>query len=230
MKSAAQKRREKDSEQLKNKNKQRIVNSAYSLFCRRGIEQTTFQEVADKAEIGVATVYRYFSNKGELAVHTAILNRLKGLQYEIDRAYNGDAGGWQICSVLLYHITILRKFPEYYRFQEDFDVYISRLSEKPESMAEYEKTMGKQNNQLVEMIHNGIKDGTFRTNRDLGQYYSMMAVAISSYAQKLINRKHMISRKEVWKPDDQLRLLIETLLCGMMTEKGRDEYDSRSEI
>lgn len=226
MKSAAQIRREKDTEEVKKKNYQRVIRSAYALFCRKGIEQTSFQEVADRAEIGVATVYRYFKNKGELAVYAAMLNRKKGLQLEIDRSYKADTGGWQICSVLLYHITIFRKDPDYYRFQEDFDGYISRLPQKPDAMVLYEKTMGMQNKQLVQMIHNGIKDGTFRTDRDLGQYYSMIAVAISSYAQKLINRKHVISREEVWKPEDQLKLLIETLLFDMMTEKGRNEYHS----
>ncbi|OQY34188.1 MAG: hypothetical protein B6241_05740 [Spirochaetaceae bacterium 4572_59] len=226
MKSAAQIRRERDTDQLKQKNHQRIIRSAYALFCRKGIEQTSFQEVADSAAIGVATVYRYFTNKGELAVHAAILNRQKGLQSEIDRAFGSDAGGWQICSVLLYHVTIFLKTPEYFRFQEDFDSFISRLPEKPDAMAVYNETMGKQNRQLVEMIHNGIKDSTFRTDRDLGQYYSMAAVAISSYAQKLINRKYMISREEVWKPEDQLKMLIDTLLSDMMTEKGRREYQS----
>ena len=47
----------------------RILDAAYELFCRFGIQRTTMEEVARSAKVSRITVYRRFANRGALVDH-----------------------------------------------------------------------------------------------------------------------------------------------------------------
>lgn len=50
----------------KEKTKKDIIISASELFYKKGFAETTLEEIAEKAFIGVGTLYNYFSGKAEL--------------------------------------------------------------------------------------------------------------------------------------------------------------------
>ena len=50
---------------------ERMLEAAIGLFCEKGIEETSIEDVAKRAQVGPATVYRYFDTKAELAVRSA---------------------------------------------------------------------------------------------------------------------------------------------------------------
>ena len=45
-----------------------ILDAAIKLFAEKGYEQTTLDEIAQKAEFGKGTIYHYFKNKEELII------------------------------------------------------------------------------------------------------------------------------------------------------------------
>jgi AcrR family transcriptional regulator len=47
---------------------QRAQAAAIELFCRRGFDAVSMEEIAEHAEIGVATLYRYFGTKERLII------------------------------------------------------------------------------------------------------------------------------------------------------------------
>ena len=46
--------------------RQQIVDAALDLFIQRGFDQTTMEEIAERAEIGSSTLYRYFPSKDQV--------------------------------------------------------------------------------------------------------------------------------------------------------------------
>ena len=48
-----------------------ILEKGYELFSTRNIESVSLQDVANAAGSGVATLYRYFTNKPNLVVEIA---------------------------------------------------------------------------------------------------------------------------------------------------------------
>ena len=48
--------------------RQRILDSAYDLFARRGIRGVGIEEIIERADVAKATLYRHFSSKDELAL------------------------------------------------------------------------------------------------------------------------------------------------------------------
>lgn len=47
--------------------RERILQSAYELFSRRGVRDVTVDEIISKSQVAIATFYRHFSSKNELA-------------------------------------------------------------------------------------------------------------------------------------------------------------------
>src|SRR3954471_5486474 len=54
------------SERNKQQKLERIIEAAGELFARRGVDDVTTQEVAEKADIGTGTLFLYARTKGEL--------------------------------------------------------------------------------------------------------------------------------------------------------------------
>lgn len=66
----------------RNKRKKRlsILDAARTLLIEQGFTATKMDAIADKAEVGVATVYKYFSTKGELITEIARLEIIEMLR------------------------------------------------------------------------------------------------------------------------------------------------------
>lgn len=50
--------------------KQRILDTAFRLFCERGIDRVAFVQIARRARVSESTVYRYFTNKPQMVLAT----------------------------------------------------------------------------------------------------------------------------------------------------------------
>lgn len=46
--------------------RQAILDASLKLFERQGFDQTTMEQIAERAEIGIATLYRYFASKDSI--------------------------------------------------------------------------------------------------------------------------------------------------------------------
>ena len=55
-----------DNENDENSKKQRLLDTAFSLFTNKGIKNTSIQEIVDNANVAKGTFYLYFKDKYEL--------------------------------------------------------------------------------------------------------------------------------------------------------------------
>ena len=62
---------EKDAAQMA-ANRERLLEAGYKLFNARTIESVSLEQIARAAGIGVATLYRYFGNKTDLAIAISV--------------------------------------------------------------------------------------------------------------------------------------------------------------
>ena len=54
------------TQEISNDKKQRLLDTAFSLFSDKGIKNTSIQEIVDKANVAKGTFYLYFKDKYEL--------------------------------------------------------------------------------------------------------------------------------------------------------------------
>ena len=71
---------QEEQNELKTSRINRILESSFALFSEKGIDTITMNDIASMAEIGVASLYRYFATKDEIAIRTAILPQRMKLQ------------------------------------------------------------------------------------------------------------------------------------------------------
>jgi AcrR family transcriptional regulator len=59
--------------------RERILRSASELFVRQGYRKTSVEEIAHQAGVAKGTVYLYYTNKAEIALHAMVLEKRQQL-------------------------------------------------------------------------------------------------------------------------------------------------------
>jgi AcrR family transcriptional regulator len=67
-------------------NRERIIQAARKLFASQGVEQTTMNEIAQAAHVGVGTLYRRFAHKGEICI-ALLQDDFAHFMAEVERHY-----------------------------------------------------------------------------------------------------------------------------------------------
>ncbi|MBF9014797.1 MULTISPECIES: TetR/AcrR family transcriptional regulator [unclassified Oceanispirochaeta] len=203
-------------EKKRNQRTQIVIKASYKLFLEKKIESASIQEIADEAEIGVASVYRYFTNKGEMAVEAAILSWESGLNPLLEKILSEESSG--IAALMNGYLDIFKENPDFFRYLEDFDNYISKLETPPLAMERYEKMLIRQDEMINSILQKDVNNGTLRTDIDIMAYLNMAGQAVIAMAQKLVNRGNVVSHDEDYDPSELLKMLVETLYNNIIKE------------
>jgi AcrR family transcriptional regulator len=168
--------------------REKMIVAASQIYSEYGIDSTTIQQVADRAELGVASVYRYFPGKTDLAVAAAI-HVWKNAMVPLSEGIAKEENPWEcIKNYMNGFLHLFRNTPDFFRFVENFDNYISRQENRPESIREYEIMLTAEDNQIMNILHKGQEQGFIRSDIEIDHYYSVATKAIMAFAQKLLLR------------------------------------------
>lgn len=111
--------------------KNRIIHRAFGLFCQKGIDQVSMEEIAKAADVSVISVYRYFSTKSELLLITQEMLWKEALQnvtsYVITAdGYSRKSGFEQIRDLINGFEKLYRLHGEYLLFSAYYKLYLAR--------------------------------------------------------------------------------------------------------
>ncbi|WP_026381113.1 TetR/AcrR family transcriptional regulator [Afifella pfennigii] len=67
----------------KTRRRQKIRDSAFALFVEKGYAESSLQEIAERAEVTIPTIYNYFGSKSSLLLEIAI-EKQEGLEEKLD--------------------------------------------------------------------------------------------------------------------------------------------------
>ena len=210
-----------ERDEQKNARIDRILAAAFKLFSSAGIEPVAMTDIAKKAEIGVASLYRYFSTKDEIAIRTAIWAWEKQIS-EIYTSINTDEykngnGLFRLSIIFSLFKKLYMSQPEFLRFIYFFDSYAVNSGIKQERMIEYENVIGKVQMIVADAIKLGLKDNSINKkyiDKTEDLYFTLMHSFFST-AQKLTLSENLLAMNEKSKGSDQLDLLSELLLNGV---------------
>lgn len=210
-----------ERDEQKNARIDRILAAAFKLFSSAGIEPVAMTDIAKKAEIGVASLYRYFSTKDEIAIRTAIWaweEQISEIYPSINNdEYTNGNGLFRLSIIFSLFKKLYMSQPEFLRFIYFFDSYAVNSDIKQERMIEYENVIGKVQMIVADAIKLGLKDNSINKKyidktKDL--YFTLMHSFFST-AQKLTLSENLLAMNEKSKESDQLDLLSELLLNGV---------------
>ncbi|WP_160691930.1 TetR/AcrR family transcriptional regulator [Clostridium sp. C2-6-12] len=197
----------------KNQRKEDVISSALEVFKKQGIESTKMTDIAEKAEVGVASVYRYFKTKPDLAVEVACrfwqqeITELN--KYYNDQAFLNKNGITKVKEILQVFIKLYKEHTEFIRFIDEFDRYVVKEKISKEKLKDYEENIIDLKSICMEAIDIGKKDGTIREDLCNDQFYFSINHALMSLCQKLILSGDVLESDEYINGEEQIKIIID---------------------
>lgn len=201
-----------------------VVLVALELFSTQGIENTTMLMVAQKADVGVASVYRYFSTKFDLALAAAnclwknqINPYFEAIKEDASLKRNGLD---QVMRYLNVTPQLYLELPSALRFLEYFDNFVVGQSIVQSRLSSYAQTIGSTKSLFMKSLSDGVNDGSIRKDLDLESFYYTITHTLMSLAQKLTLRGDIIDEDELIGKLDQVKIVIDMARTYIRNPKG----------
>lgn len=221
----AAEKRKKEQEMLKESRINGIIECTFGLFAEHGIEAISMNDIAKEAEIGVASLYRYFSTKEDLAIEAAVyawnleIRFFRGL-FESTR-YKAMTGFEQMKALLEVFEEAIVSQRSFFSFIYYFDSFVKAEKVSAERLSKYEQAISRVNSIMVSAIEKGKSDGsiTFGGGRNSviasasdNEIYFTMLHSLFCLSQKLAISGELLAQDKAINPRKQIQLLINIML------------------
>lgn len=166
-----------------------IVACAAALFLKDGLGEVRMTDIADASGVGVATLYRRFSTKTNLAIAAATLlwQRFNDCIMDIvesDR-FLAMSGADRLECLLREYAAHYAANREFVRFLDDFDHLMLAEHVGLEALADYGREVDSFYLIFVDAYQLGVSDGTARQIDDFRTFYRTVAHALTGLAEKI---------------------------------------------
>jgi AcrR family transcriptional regulator len=206
-------KRKLELENIKNQKMEAVIGAALKVFLEQGIENTKMTDIAEQAEIGIASLYRYFKTKPEIAVEAACrlwqeeiesVNEL--ISVKLQQALSGKE---QVASILQTFLELFHYHQEFLKFIDEFDRYIAKEQVPLEKLEKYEKSIIDLKTVMMTAIEHGRGDGSIRKDFDAEAYYFSTTHALMTLSQKLALRGRLLESDNIIQGEQQMQIIIE---------------------
>lgn len=206
-------KRKIEQEIQKNQKKEEVIEAALKVFKIQGIENTKMTDIAKEAEIGVASLYRYFKTKLDLSIEAACkvwqdeLAEVK--DYYTSESFLSKNGISKVQSLLEVFLLFYNKHQNFLQFIDEFDRYVVKEKVAPEKLKVYEKSIIDLKAIMMGALEEGKQDGTVCLQMDEEQFYFSITHALFSLSQKLLLRGNVLESDEYVQGEQQIKIIID---------------------
>ncbi len=157
---------------IRGKNRERrqfqIIHAAEKLFTEKGIYDVQMQEIAFAADVGIATLFRYFPKK-ELIIVAVACQVMEQFEKTFARIAKKNGSAYEKIEELLRHFLTFddKENNQLIRFRECFESYASFRAEPLENIEQYYEVQRSMIRHLMTIIHQGKVDGSINSSVDI---------------------------------------------------------------
>lgn len=209
---AREKRRQELDEQIESR-KDDIKTAAINEFIKTGIDNAKLSDIAKSAEVGEATVYRYFENKTGLVIECAMKlwsGEMSSLIPQIASEGEEIKNGYErVREILILIGSLFNKCPHLLKLMEEFDNYIMKENVPKTLLKNYESNITDTEDVFMKALEKGKSDGSIRRDLDSKLFYTTSTHSLTSLSQKLLLRGSIISSDIEISAEKQIKSLIE---------------------
>lgn len=207
---------------------QSIIECSFGLFAENGIENISMNDIASEAKIGVASLYRYFQTKEELAIEVAIY------AWKIELAIFNEVftsekykllnGFGQLRELLEIYEEAMVSQRSFFGFIYYFDSFIKKEKVSAERLGEYEKVIADTNAIVINALEKGIADGSISfsssendvlSKASVQEMFTTMMHSLFCLAQKLSISGELLNMDRVVEARKQIEILINIILVAL---------------
>ena len=143
---------------------QKILEAAMALFCEKGLDETSIEEIAGRAGVGSATIYRYYETKAQLAIQSGVEYWKKIAQQYLNlteiKGYSDMTGLKQLECIMDALVMIFEKERGFLKYLQEFEVFVRRYEIDMERLAAYEESIMSLKPRVTDALEKGLQDGT----------------------------------------------------------------------
>lgn len=196
--------------------RQMLLDAAKSLFLENGIAGTEMKMVAERAGLSRSTLYRYTTDKNQLAfmVSSAVLVEFTERSLDIP-SMAGATGFEKLEEFSRRMIDLLAEDPSITRFFSEFDrIFTGDYPDIPEAK-EYITTMNRLLNRDAQFLFEGLADGSILPMERPLRFISVLINTILALSERLLPRdshyrqEQHISGREII--DETIRILLDSV-------------------
>ena len=189
-----------------------LVDMSLDLFMTRSINEVTIKDIAVSAQVGEATIYRYFGSKQNIVVHTAM--KIQGIVskdfFNLEKGHNGFEK-LKLFYESYYEIFI--KHPNFYKFLNEFDAFVS--IEDSSITNPYENAIDAYKDSFMSAYELGLKDGSIKKQENIEMFYFSTTHALLELAKKLAFKKAVLNQDIRIEKTSELQCLIDIILVSL---------------
>ena len=189
-----------------------LVDIATDLFMARSIQEVTIKDIAVSAQVGEATIYRYFGKKQSLVVRSA-MKLQQAVNAEYFKLEEGKTGLEKIEIFYQSYLDIFKNHPEFYKFINEFDAFMGE--DDSGAIDPYESVVGQYERVYMEAYKEGVKDGSIKPQKDIKIFYFSTTHALLELCKKLSIRKAVLTQDKVLDKSAQVGCLIDITLSSL---------------
>ena len=195
----------------KEETKRRILDAGFSIFSEMNIDKVSMAKVADKAGIGVATLYRYYRTKSELVVAVGTHAWSKFIIGYMPLINEDKATAVEELDFFLdSFLELYKNHKRLLCFNQFFNIYIRNEAVPQEALNSYNEMIDRLAMRFHRAYVKGENDKTLCTEMSERTMFlsimHLMLAAVTRYAVGLVYENDSESDKE-------LILLRDMLMC-----------------
>ena len=192
-----------------------ILQAARRQFLARGLEQVTMSEVAREAELSKGTLYLYFEDKTEI-MYSLLLEFLEDLRDRVAPVIEGTGSGMEKVNELLErYIAFYHERQEFFPLFHYLD-YAFNAEGPTDSTAEAcFGVIDELNGHLRHLLHDGVADGSFRSDLEPDEQAVMYAHVIHSFMEHAVSRAGFIRVRMGADPEALIRRMFAMIIDSL---------------
>lgn len=214
---------EKDAAEM-NAKRELMLDTGFRIFSENVIEAVSMNVIARACNLGIATLYRYFSTKLELVIAIGV-RQWENYYREIEELYTKSDGENMTASeefefYLDCYISLYRNHKDILRFNRNFAIFVRHEGASPEQLKSYRDAV----NVFAQKFHNlylkAEHDGTLRTDiPEEKLFISSMYIMLPAAAKCAEGFVYL--GEEQRDMTEELIMLKNMILNAYITVKGR---------
>ena len=183
------------AKQYMDERKDKLPDIAFSLFCKHGIEPVSMQQIADAADVGVATLYRCYGTKLKLVIAVSADKWARFADECKNRYYAQNGPMFNAYEEMQFYmncyIALYQEHRDLLLFYNNFNVYIIQQQASPQDMKPYYDVVIPYRQRFHTCFSKAFTDHSIRTdipedNIYFGIMHSMLSAA-TKYAQCMLD-------------------------------------------
>jgi AcrR family transcriptional regulator len=228
-----EKKQDELKKQIHKKKREQIIDLAYEMFQKRGIETTTVDQIAKKAGISKGTLYNHYFNRKESILLEISIRAYKKLTEMFQKARDRTKPGIeQVTEMGMQYYKFARKYPIY---RQTFDLAESLLDiselkgrKSPEQLKktlttieQFQKVSMGFVKVWADIIANAQKVGGITSKYTPIQLAHVLGTITTGLVDEILQRTHLTKSLNFDSDEQVLKIALSFLKNGLHPTKGK---------